>query len=299
MSTQEELNRLATTLLFDGSSTKVVVPDSNNLSVTTTGSITISAWIRPDTLLFPNAVSAGVEGTYVHWLQKGEYSTPLQEWAFRMYSNDGNRPNRISFYVFNSSGGVGVGSYFQDTIVAGEWIHVVGKIDSSKTYIYKNGVLRDSDVYTASITPTNTSAQLGIGAPAIQDVTPMFFLGAIRDVIIFNRALSNSEVTNLYNGSIPPGVVARYMLNDRASTATDISNSNNGTITNANWSANNLSVNECLNVLAHKNPPILDSTTAANIWANTSNLRLQDALNAKAGTVNLRKQEAVKIITTL
>ena len=40
-----------------------------------------------------------------------------------------NRRNRISFYVFNPDGHLGVGSYFQDPVIQGEWIHVLGIAD--------------------------------------------------------------------------------------------------------------------------------------------------------------------------
>ena len=45
------------------------------------------------------------------------------------------RDKRISFYVFNLGGGRGCGSYFQDPIQAGQWIHVAGVADSENTYL--------------------------------------------------------------------------------------------------------------------------------------------------------------------
>ena len=53
---------------------------------------------------------------------------------------------------------------------------------------------------------------------------------------------------------------------------------------------------DCLNILAGKADLSLDSTTAANVWAGTTGLRLQDAINAEAGTTGLRKQDAAKLI---
>jgi len=69
-----------------------------------------------------------------------------------MYSanNTEHRANRISFYLFNSQGGLGIGSYFQDPITPGEWIHVVGVADTERTAIYKNGVFRKCDQYRGS-----------------------------------------------------------------------------------------------------------------------------------------------------
>lgn len=219
-------------LIFDGDGDYVQVPDSNAYSVPTTGTLTVSVWMRPDTLLFSNAEDAGDEGTYVMWLGKGTYGAPNTiEWGFRMYSNDGTRPNRISFYVFNSTGGIGVGSYFQDQIVVGEWIHVTATVSANNTSIYKNGVFRDTDVYTSGsviITPSNTTSPLRIGTMT----TTGFFEGALNDVCIWNRVLTQAEITALQTGTVAAsGLVGRWRLDDGSgNTAVDDVSANNGTL---------------------------------------------------------------------
>ena len=95
-------------------------------------------------LTFPVFQSTG----YVHWIGKGEAGQ--HEWVFRMYNEHTTdippRPNRISFYVFNPAGGEGIGSYFQEPVQAGEWIHVVGMADEEKTSIFKNGEFKNAIV---------------------------------------------------------------------------------------------------------------------------------------------------------
>jgi hypothetical protein len=166
------------------------------------------------------------------------------EWVFRMYSegNNENRGNRISFYVFNSQGGEGVGSYFQDPIVVGEWIHVVGIADDQRTYIYKNGELRKCDQYRGSgdgtcgrhpiqVEPEPGPAPLRIGTRDLKS----FFKGEIREVRIWDRALTASEISSLYSGrSLPQkGLAAEYLLTD--GTARDSVGGRNGTVFGANW----------------------------------------------------------------
>ena len=66
---------------------------------------TIAVWMRPDALTFAKTQGSLTNQQYVHWLTN-------HEWAFRMYSQTnppGPRANRISFYVFNPSGGRGCG----------------------------------------------------------------------------------------------------------------------------------------------------------------------------------------------
>lgn len=216
---------------LNGTTGYVAVPDHNNYSVPTTGALTVSAWIRPGAVDFPTTIDGGGDGRYIDWLGKGDYLAPTQfEWNFRMYNKTSpTRPNRISFYLFNLAAGTGVGSYFQDGIILGEWIHVVGKVDATSTYIYKNGVLRDSDVYTASITPANGTAPLYFGTTSLGD--PSFFKGDIKDVRIWNRALSDAEVLQVYQGAaVTSGLVGKWLLNEAAGTsALDSVNANNGT----------------------------------------------------------------------
>jgi hypothetical protein len=228
-------------LVFDGQDDYIEIPDSPDFSAATTGQISVSAWIRPDVLTFPVAQGAG----YVHWLGKGE--SGQHEWAFRMYNlvtaDNPPRPNRISFYLFNRAGGEGIGSHFQEPVQTGEWIHVVGTADGEKTSIYKNGAFKDCDRYTGTgpgpchnyqpdlwITPTHGTAPLRIGTRDRKS----FFLGAIREVRIWSRALTAAEVSALFNGVAPlDGLAGEYLL--VRDFALDSAGQHNGLIAGATW----------------------------------------------------------------
>jgi hypothetical protein len=216
------------TLQFDGTKDYIEIPDSADFSVAATGVLTVSAWMRPDVLTFPNAESTG----YIHWMGKGE--TNQQEWTFRMYNETTTdvppRPNRISFYVFNLNGGKGVGSYFQEPLQAGEWIHIVGIADGENTSIYRDGVLKKIEPYAGVITPQHGAAPLRIGTRDLNS----FFLGAIRGVRIWNRVLTQSEVQTVFNDTVPQdGLVAEYRLDQDI--AVDSMDSHNGRILAGSW----------------------------------------------------------------
>jgi len=196
-------------LRFDGSRTYIEIPSSADFSIATTGELTVSAWIRPTALVFPR--TEGRNGSrYIHWLGKG--ASGEQEWTFRMYSQDtaDGRMNRISFYVFNADGGLGIGSYFQDDLQAGEWFHVVGAVDAQRIAIFRDGVVRDSDRYVGRIVPQAGSAPVRIGTRDLQS----FFQGAIGKVRMWNRRLADTEVMALHDTDIVPvdGLVAEYRL---------------------------------------------------------------------------------------
>jgi hypothetical protein len=228
-------------LVYNGTTSYTEIPSAPQLSVGANG-LTVAVWMRPDVLSFPKTSGSEAIEQYVHWLGKGEGSgaTGDEEWTFRMYSQvpGDDRGNRISFYVFNLDGHYGCGSYFQDPITAGEWIHVVGVIDptAQTTAIYKNGVFRHSDSYASLITPNGGPAPMRIGS---KDLTS-FFEGAIGPVRVWNRALSASEVAALYASSTVPQVslVAEYLTNEgRGTMLTDDVVGNNGTLFNTTWAS--------------------------------------------------------------
>jgi hypothetical protein len=229
-----------TYLQFDGMTHYVEVPDSADFSVGAAG-LTIAVWMRPDALTFPKTEGSLSDEQYVHWLGKGE--TGQQEWTFRMYSQTtppGPRANRISFYLFNLAGGLGVGSYFQDPVDLGKWIQVAGVVDEGTKLIsiYKNGSLRDSTSYGGTITPSHGTAPLRIGTRDFAS----YLQGAVGEVRIWNRPLTEAEVRDLYATDVIPqnGLMAQYLLNEGTGHIVhDTSgNAHNGTVSGAAWKIN-------------------------------------------------------------
>jgi hypothetical protein len=217
--------------VFDGESGYVEIPDADIFSEPTTGELTVEAWMRPDSLDMPNRESSG----YVHWMGKGVSGE--HEWVSRMYQqgNDEDRDNRISFYSFNLSGGLGAGSYFQDDVSIGEWIHYVGTFDDERTYIYKNGEERDSDLLSGyDITPENGSAPVRIGTRDRNS----YFQGSIARVAIYSTRLSESRIAAHYAAAgdgydavilAEPSLVAYYRLDETSgTTATDAKGEHDG-----------------------------------------------------------------------
>lgn len=174
--------------VFDGYTQYLEVPSALSLSAREGHALTLEAWIRPDTLEFPTQESDG----YVHWAGKGE--SGFHEYALRMYSltNSANRPNRISGYVFNPGGQKGSGSYFQDSVKKGEWIHVGLVIDGVKREVrlFKNGQLRKTTPFSQfDVSPMPGAAPLRIGTRDMHS----FFKGAIGKFAVYTRALGELQ----------------------------------------------------------------------------------------------------------
>jgi len=180
--------------VFNGLDNYFEIPDNDTLEVTTTGALTIEAWMRIGAYDFP-----ATENNYVHWMGKGTSGQHL--WVARMYNqNDTSRPQRISGYCFNLNGGLGAGSYFQDVIGLTTWIHytlVINTKATSTSYptgytkIYRDGVLRDTDSLQGyNIIPGNGNAPTRIGTRDFNS----FFKGAIGKVAIYNYELTAAQL---------------------------------------------------------------------------------------------------------
>jgi hypothetical protein len=221
--------------VFDGRAQSLSVPSSPAMSIATTGYLTWEAWIRPDTLEFPTSTSDG----YVNFLGKCA-TTRTCEWEGRIYNvahtNPDGRCTRLSAYVFNASGGLGAGAFWQqatptcDALHAGEWLHVVaeysirdqptacpnaasfpGSID-----IWLNGVKWDQ----AAHAPTGCMSQPGFevrpaattSAVTIGSVQPdSWFKGAIGKVALYDHRLSDERIAlhfQAMTGRAPTGSCA-------------------------------------------------------------------------------------------
>jgi hypothetical protein len=196
---KDRFNNDNSSAYFDGNETYLEIPDNDAFSISTTGALTISVWVSPEVLNFQKAEAGG----YVHWMGKG---VPHQhEWVFRMYNKDlsqgqEDRPNRMSAYAFNLEGGLGAGSYVQEQVQENEWIHFVARYDveSNKITLFKNGVQKDQDdLYDATygVQVQNGTAPLRLGTRSQWS----YFQGRIDDLRIYNRALSESEILELFN----------------------------------------------------------------------------------------------------
>ncbi|MEM3696201.1 MAG: LamG domain-containing protein [Candidatus Bathyarchaeia archaeon] len=187
-------------LYLDGINDYIGIPDEPEFSIVNNpNGMTISFWICPATVSYPTAKDGRIR-----FLGKGD-ETNEHEWCFVIYNNESERPNRISFYIHNPEGGLGNGTYFQEPISVNEWIFITAVIDGKgKLHIYKNGTYKNSSInYTCRIHPEDRNAPLTIGKR--NDVCE-FFMGRIDDFRIYSKALTENEISNLYNSYFLPPV---------------------------------------------------------------------------------------------
>jgi hypothetical protein len=185
---------------LDGRLDYIEIPSSDAFSQPASGrGLTVEAWMRPDTLTFAGQTTQ----SFVHWLGKGDAGA--FEWGFRFYSADSpTRPNRISAYIWNTSGGEGAGAYFQDTLTPGTWIHVVACYDpgdasspSAGVSIYRDGMLRGNPSSTRAARYASYNIEATRGAAPVRLGTrdlESFFSGTLDDIAIYPRVLDAAEI---------------------------------------------------------------------------------------------------------
>jgi hypothetical protein len=179
--------------VFNGKAS-INLGDHNDFSVATKGGLSIVVFLTID-----NWKGAGAT-EYVHWTGKGK--SGAHEYTFRHYVQGGSgeastRQGRCSFYHFNPDGGLGAGSYYQDSSFPTNERVLVGMCDMTNVSLACNGAVKDKDALSGySIKPQNTTTPLMLGTRG--DNTG-FLVGKIRRVAIYNRVLTATELTKIYN----------------------------------------------------------------------------------------------------
>ncbi|MHC4312577.1 MAG: LamG-like jellyroll fold domain-containing protein, partial [Planctomycetota bacterium] len=167
-------------LSFDGLNDYVDMADTVKNYLDTTYSV--SAWIKANTISYNKAILSyrhSTEGNPVLFAL-GQYYTNV-DFAVRDNSHNLAQPS------------------FVDAITANTWYHVAGVREANNVNVYVNGVSGIPDSATlGAISPDN----LKIGATQwggnpVSD----HFNGAIDDVMIFDRALSEEEIWELYQSA--------------------------------------------------------------------------------------------------
>ncbi|MBI4646853.1 MAG: T9SS type A sorting domain-containing protein [Bacteroidia bacterium] len=204
---------------FDGTNDYIKVSNSSSLNIQ--NSISLVAWIKtddPHTSTENNA--AHIVGKHFTNYSR-QYSLAAEENVTGTTCSIGNN---YCFEIFNTSNVAYCNSdgveYFYDNL----WHLLVGTYDNAtgKQKFYIDGVLRDSST-VGNINLQQSTVPLGIGCywdNSSGTIQRGFFHGVIDEVCIYNRALTDNEISTIYgNCSNMPivsisGLNASYNSND-------------------------------------------------------------------------------------
>ncbi|MBU0598877.1 LamG domain-containing protein, partial [Patescibacteria group bacterium] len=164
--------RTGPALEFDGADDYVSIGDSDELSIT--GDLTIVAWIYPK----------AIDGINRYEIVAKRVNDTNREYEFRIDTD--SKPHYLDD---------GVNEAFDSTVSINNWTFVAFTRSGTSLSFYKNGVTDGTG--TADGTIGDTVSNIGIGSRA-DGINFAPFNGLIDDVQIYNRALTSSEVMQLY-----------------------------------------------------------------------------------------------------
>ena len=172
------VGKIGNALNFNGTSNNVLVNDSVNLNFTT--SMSVSAWIKWN--IVPSTGAA--------------YAT--------IVNKNGDSQYRLQHNVTNSKFEFGIKTNGGDTYitsltspVVGVWYHLVGTWDGNLIKLYVNGVLEKTGTRTGTI--PSSIVPLKIGSSSLD---ARWFNGIIDEVNLWNKALTQEEVTQVYSSNL-------------------------------------------------------------------------------------------------
>ncbi|MDD4353588.1 MAG: LamG domain-containing protein [Candidatus Nanoarchaeia archaeon] len=136
--------------------------------------------------------------SYWAWLNSnytGIVSPIMKEWFTTSY---GHLVSGDSLHIYtdsDSNSEISFANYFSD--YKNKWVFVTQIYDGNKIYVYRNGIYFGES--SAGITLTVNTGNLFIGANAVGSYN---WLGKLDEVRIYNRALSATEISELYLGEV-------------------------------------------------------------------------------------------------
>lgn len=196
-------------LALDGTDDRMECGDVPGISSVT--AFSVSAWLR-------------TSSTATMYLLSGVGSTGDFYDGFQVYISSGN-PN---FVVGNGATGYD-GAKNTTTVNDDDWHHVVGVMNGSTYTVYVDGSTVGSTGVgnaTISTTPSTCGGNFTIGERFDSNNT-FAFNGYVDDVAVFNRALTSSEVSNIYNNAQYLSPINLWKMDNSTD---DLVGSNNGTL---------------------------------------------------------------------
>jgi len=166
----------------------VAVP--NSASLNPPNAITLAAWYRPESFQ-GSGFDPVIEKAYI------AHTYPYYQYKLGVTGDQyGHDEAEFGFNV--TAGGVTYGGCTEEHFwTPGTWYFLTGTYDGSTAKLYVDGELIDQE--TASGTITDYGTPVHFGKPVHRDY---YLRGTIDELRIYNRALSEAEIQELYNNQL-------------------------------------------------------------------------------------------------
>jgi hypothetical protein len=163
------------------------IPDSPELDLTE--EFTLEAWVRPGSELNEWAPIIAKE------TGGGEASHELAYWLY-----EGDRESNQPYGGTEPAPGEKDEAHAEDPLPVDVWSHLALTYDGAKVRLYVDGELVDCSPVVPAGAPPVTEGELDIGGASEQED---FFTGRIDEVRVYDRGLSQAEIQQTMNASLP------------------------------------------------------------------------------------------------
>lgn len=168
---------------FNGTTSMISLGDVNAFELT--NNFTVFAWVK-----------SGANGAFQGIVGKAQETT-YQGWNLAKESD-----NKYKFIMFNGNApGYHAATANSASTDTTNWIFLAGVRDSGTATIYINATAQTTTTTQAPLAATSQPALIG---RYYGNTNNYYWNGYIDEVAIFNRALSATEISNYYNGLLPP-----------------------------------------------------------------------------------------------
>ena len=187
--TTDRFGNLNSAYSFDGSNDFIQVADNDILSLTF-NTFCISFWININSFTKNMGILA----------KRTLGGVAASNWEYNMQIRSSNESYET--YLWNSAGNCGVFSGPNAIVTKSKiWVNYILTSDGSNIKLYKDGILVDQGTKLTTCSFSNGTGPLTIGVGGGWNES-VYFNGLIDDVRIYNRSLSDLEISSLSNEGI-------------------------------------------------------------------------------------------------
>jgi len=191
--TTDRYGRIDSAYFFDGTG-EITIPDATSLRPA--NAVSLVAWVfLIDTTIWPNILckSLSLSDPFHSYILGTDNWTTNTQWAFGV-SNGGAG----SLVYTDEPSGVGMN----------QWVFLAATYDGAYVKIYMNGILVKKEPKTGAIGYSTLPLRIGTAGSGAN------FTGKIDDVLIYDRALSDCEINQIYNVNQPAALAVSSIVTD-------------------------------------------------------------------------------------
>ncbi len=199
---------------FDGGWDYISIPHKENFS---SPQKTVNFWFKKS----GSTIDVNSRGTYGEGLAFKSFDTGIdREFGIEIFGAEA--PYDLSFSVGSIAGQKNIAARKDSSILPGIWYQVTAVIDSTSISLYLDGTKVDSTEYSGGL--FRNSAPVVLGKVSVNSIRERYLQGYIDDFRMYNYALSDVAIKNLYAEKgwpntkyvIPDTLVAYYPFSGSA-----------------------------------------------------------------------------------